>query len=140
MENSPLPSLLSRIKFDNSSQKARTNRYQTFLVLSSFSGFLYFVPNILFGIRAPSRRCLGYSKVYCDVRKRWLLAWNQKRHITYSRPHFFCLGKLVDILAPLWFTNLNVADSRTFPFPRCLADSCCLLTHVEQHRTFSVAV
>ena len=21
------------------------------------------------------RRCLGYSEVYCDARKRWLLAW-----------------------------------------------------------------
>ena len=32
---------------------------------------------------APRRGCLGYSKVYCDVRKRWLLTWNQNRHITY---------------------------------------------------------
>ena len=32
---------------------------------------------------APRRGCLGYSKVYCDVRKRWFLAWNQNRHITY---------------------------------------------------------
>ena len=31
----------------------------------------------------PRRGCLGYSKVYCDVRKRWFLAWNQNRHITY---------------------------------------------------------
>ena len=30
------------------------------------------------------------------------------------------------ILAPLWFTNSNVSDSRTFPFLHCLADSCCL--------------
>ena len=55
---------------------------------------------------APRRGCLGYSKVYCDVRKRWFLAWNQNRHIMhyifhiqytnseisigllYIRPHF----------------------------------------------------
>ena len=37
------------------------------------------VPRIL----APSIRFLGYSKVYCDVRKRWLLAWNQNRLITF---------------------------------------------------------
>ena len=30
------------------------------------------------------------------------------------------------ILAPLWSPNWNVADSRTFPFPRCLADWSCL--------------
>ena len=32
---------------------------------------------------APRRGCLDYSKVYCDARKRWFLAWNQNRHITY---------------------------------------------------------
>ena len=32
---------------------------------------------------APRRGCLGYSKVYCDVRRRWFLAWNQNRHIMY---------------------------------------------------------
>ena len=32
---------------------------------------------------APRRGYLGYSKVFCDVRKRWFLAWNQNRHITY---------------------------------------------------------
>ena len=36
---------------------------------------------------APRRRCLGYSKVYCDVRKRWFLVWNQNRHITYYTLH-----------------------------------------------------
>ena len=78
------PISLLEIKFGNSSQKARTNRCQTFLVLSSFSGFLYFVSNILFGIAAPRRRCLGYSKVDCNVKKRWLLAWNQNK--TYILP------------------------------------------------------
>ena len=37
------------------------------------------VPRML----ALRRRFLGYSKVYCDVRKGWFLAWNPKRHITY---------------------------------------------------------
>ena len=31
---------------------------------------------------APRSGCLSYSKVYCDVRKRWFQAWNQNRHIT----------------------------------------------------------
>ena len=41
------------------------------------------VPHIL----APRRCCLGYLKVYRDVRKSWLLAWNQNRHITYYILH-----------------------------------------------------
>ena len=36
---------------------------------------------------APRRGCLDYSKVYCDVRKRCFLAWNQNRHITYYILH-----------------------------------------------------
>ena len=28
---------------------------------------------------APRRRCLDYLKVYCDVTKRWWLAWNQNK-------------------------------------------------------------
>ena len=36
-----------KLNFGNSSQKTCKNRYQIFLVLSSFTGFLYFVPNIL---------------------------------------------------------------------------------------------
>ena len=34
---------------------------------------------------APRRRCLDYSKVFCDVTERLLLAWNQNKilHITY---------------------------------------------------------
>ena len=34
-------------------------------------------------IVAPRRDCLGYSKVYFNVKNRWFLAWNQNRHITY---------------------------------------------------------
>ena len=44
------------------------------------------VPHML----APKRRHLHYSKIYCDVAERWLLAWNQNKHITY----FIC-----------WFRN-----------------------------------
>ena len=33
------------------------------------------------------RSCLDYSKVYSDVTERWLLAWNQKRNITYYLFH-----------------------------------------------------
>ena len=39
-----------KLSFGKSSQKARKSRYQTFLVLSAFTGFLYIVPNILAGI------------------------------------------------------------------------------------------
>ena len=142
---------------------------------------------------ASWRDCLGYSNVYCDVRKRWFLAWNQNRHITYYIfhiqytnseisigllyicPHFVLWHRLnhcvalvrnlptsilvrasvslltfhthtSTILSPLWFTR--AADSRTFPFPRCLVlltEVCWLVLHgmveaVEQHRRFSVAV
>ena len=39
-----------KLSFGNSSQKTRKSRYQTFLFLTSFTGFLYFIPNILSGI------------------------------------------------------------------------------------------
>ena len=42
-----LPEILN---LGNSSPKAGKSRYQTFLDLSSFTGFLYFVPNILSSI------------------------------------------------------------------------------------------
>ena len=32
---------------------------------------------------ALRRRCLDYSKVYCDVTERWLLAWNQNKTLCY---------------------------------------------------------
>ena len=40
-------SLLQKLNFGSSSQITRKSRYQTFLALSSFTGFLYPVPNIL---------------------------------------------------------------------------------------------
>ena len=36
-----------KLNFGNNSQKTRKSRYQIFLDLSSFTGFIYFVPNIL---------------------------------------------------------------------------------------------
>ena len=36
-----------KLSFGSSSQKTRKSRYQTFLVMSSFTGFLYSVPNTL---------------------------------------------------------------------------------------------
>ena len=36
-----------KLNFGSSSQKTCKSRYQTFLVLPSFTGFVYFVPNIL---------------------------------------------------------------------------------------------
>ena len=36
---------------------------------------------------ARRRSSLGFSKVYCDFTKRWLLAWNQNKHITYYILH-----------------------------------------------------
>ena len=38
---------LQNLNFGSCSQKTRKSVYQTFLVLSGFTGFLHFVPNIL---------------------------------------------------------------------------------------------
>ena len=38
---------LQKLNFGNSSQKARKSRYQAFLALCSFTGFLYLIPNAL---------------------------------------------------------------------------------------------
>ena len=40
----------SKLNFGSSIQTTRKSRYQIFLALSSFPGFLYFVPNILLRI------------------------------------------------------------------------------------------
>ena len=40
---------------------------------------------------APRRHCLYYSRVYSDVTKRWLLAWNQNYisiYILYTNSKF----------------------------------------------------
>ena len=41
--------------FGNSNQKTCKSRYQTFLFLSSFTGLLYFIPNIFSRIVAYNR-------------------------------------------------------------------------------------
>ena len=41
------PVSFQKSNFGNSSQKTQKGRYQTFLFLSHFTGFVYFVPNIL---------------------------------------------------------------------------------------------
>ena len=51
-------SSFQKLNFGNSSEKTHKNRYQTCLVLSSFTEFLYFVPNILPRIVAAAR---GYT-------------------------------------------------------------------------------
>ena len=62
---------------------------------------------------APRRGCLGYSKVYCDVRKRWFLAWNQNRHITYYIFHIQYTNSEISIgllyIRPhfVWWHRLN---------------------------------
>ena len=80
--------------------------------------------------------CLGYSNVYCDIRKRWFLAWNQNRHIThyifhsqytnseisigvlYIRPHF------------VWWHRLNHCKAlvRNLPTSILVRASVSLLT------------
>ena len=87
------------------------------------------VPHML----APRRGCLDYSKVYCDVRKRWFLAWNQNRHyilhiqyinseisirLLYIRPHF------------IWWQWLDhrTALVRNLPTSILVCASVCLLT------------
>ena len=51
-------SSFQKLNFGNSSQKLRKSRYQIFLVLSSFTGNLYFVLNILLGIVVTQQRSL----------------------------------------------------------------------------------
>ena len=47
----------------------------------------------------PRRRCLDYSKIYCDVTERWLLVWNQNKHITY-----YIFLKLIPKSVSVFFT------------------------------------
>ena len=130
---------------------------------------------------APRRRCLDYSKVYCDVIEKWLLAWNKNKHIKYYIFHIIipksallfhtfpsfrlltptsslcgssmwladfhfgpCRSRFVDIPKVSHFGTimgwriLNDTDSRYFTFPRCLADSSCMVEAVQQHGRFSL--
>ena len=47
VDRSPLQSPLQKLNFGISSQKVVKNRYESFLVLSNFFGYCYFLPNIL---------------------------------------------------------------------------------------------
>ena len=44
-----------KLNFGSSSKKTRKSRYQTFVVLFSFTGFLYFVPNVLLRMISPNK-------------------------------------------------------------------------------------
>ena len=90
------------------------------------------VPHML----VPRRVCLDYSKVYCDVRKRWFLAWNEKRYITYYILHIQYTHSKISIglvyIRPhfVWWQQLNhcaalVRNLTTFILVRA---SVCLLT------------
>ena len=62
---------------------------------------------------ACRRSSLGFSKVYCDFTKRWLLAWNQNKHITYYILHITCTNSKISIgslyIRPhiVWWHQLN---------------------------------
>ena len=85
---------------------------------------------------APRRGCLGYSKVYCDVRKRWFLAWNQNRHITYYIFHIQYTNSEISIgllyIRPhfVWSDRLNhcAALVRNLPTSILVCASVSLLT------------
>ena len=85
---------------------------------------------------APRRGCLGYSKVYCDVRKRWFLAWNQNRHITYYIFHIqntnFKLSIGLLYIRPdfVWWHRLNhcAAFVRNLPISILVRAPVSLLT------------
>ena len=85
---------------------------------------------------APRRGCLGYSKVYCDVRKRWFLAWNQNRHITYYIFHIqytnseISIGLLYIRPYSVWWHRLNhcAALVRNLPTSILVRASVSLLT------------
>ena len=63
---------------------------------------------------APRRRCLDYSKVYCDVTERWLLPWNQNKHIIYYIFHMLILKSvlLFHTFAPTSFDDSNFIIAR----------------------------
>ena len=85
---------------------------------------------------ASWRDCLGYSNVYCDVRKRWFLAWNQNRHITYYIFHIQYTNSEISIgllyIRPhfVWSDRLNhcAALVRNLPTSILVCASVSLLT------------
>ena len=57
-----------KLNFGNSSPKTRKSIYQTFLDLSIFTGFLYFVPNILSRIwQAPEYATVKQGAEYACI-------------------------------------------------------------------------
>ena len=69
-----------KLNFGNSSPKAPKSKYQTFLDLSSFTGFLYLVPNILSKIVDDSRNTnlsdSSFKTIYCFKRCKCYLNCN----------------------------------------------------------------
>ena len=64
---------------------------------------------------APRRGCLDYSNVYCDVRKRCFLTWNQNRHITYYILHIQYTNSEISIcltFAPTSFDESDLISAR----------------------------
>ena len=47
---------IQKLNFGNSNQKQKSRTYQSFAVLSNFTGFLYFIPNILYKIEVDFKR------------------------------------------------------------------------------------
>ena len=65
METQPsAQSPFQKLNFGSSSQKTRKGRYQTLFVLSSFTGFLYSVPNTLPRIVGPGFKISHIIHVY----------------------------------------------------------------------------
>ena len=69
-------SLLKKLNFGSNSQKTCKSRYQTFLVLSSFTGFLYFVPNIL-----PR---IVIFEIFCQFFDQKVMVMIKKKKITFQ--------------------------------------------------------
>ena len=85
---------------------------------------------------APRRGCLVYSNVCCDVRKRWFLAWNQNKHITYYIFHIqytnpkIIIGLLYICSHFVWWHQLNHCSAlvRNLPTSILVRASVSLLT------------
>ena len=54
----------------------------------------------------PRRPCVDYTKVYCDVAEKWLLAWNQNKHIIYYIFHIL-IPKSLLVFHTLVFTSFD---------------------------------
>ena len=59
---------------------------------------------------APRRRCPYYSKVYSDVTKRWLLAWNQNKQFTYYIFYILIPNSVLIFLtiAQIWYQQISI--------------------------------